>query len=516
MQLITATTAQISAGLREAGISLGASQRTWSVPGAGSTWPGDDYPAGSEPFTGYATFNATQAANFGKAIAAWDEVVAANFTQVADNASSRGEIRVAFTTIADAGVAGYAYQGFPGAPGSSTGDIWIDDESKAATMAPGSYDFEVLIHEIGHTLGLKHPFEGTPLPQGLDDALYTVMSYNHFAQAVTVTLADGAFSTDFAIVSAVTPMVLDIAAAQAIYGKDTTTRKGDTVYSFVQGQAQVETIWDAGGTDTFDCSAFTRRCNIDLRAGAYSDIGVLTIADQVAAQKPVQQAGESDFAYAQRLDVWHQFADWVDTSVLPVIRQSGITAFEFKDNVAIALDVTIENAIGGSGNDQIGGNGAANVLSGGAGADTLSGLAGNDTLNGGSGADKLIGGGGDDTLRGGSGRDVLTGGTGADRFVFAGGETGKLHTGADRITDFAHAQGDRIDLSAIDANATLAGNQAFAFIGAGAFGKVAGQLHAVLDGGNTYVEGDVNGDGLADFAIRLDGAVTLLGSDFVL
>ena len=117
-----------------------------------------------------------------------------------------------------------------------------------------------------------------------------------------------------------------------------------------------------------------------------------------------------------------------------------------------------------------------------------------------------------------SGADLhtLSGGAGADSFVFASGESSKLHASADRITDFSHAQGDTIDLAAIDANSALAGNQAFTFIGAGAFGKVAGQLHAVLDGGNTYVEGDVNGDGLADFAIRLDGAVTLVAGDFVL
>lgn len=516
MDLVTVTRAQISAGLREPEAALGTEQLTWSVPGADSTWPGADYPADSEPFTGYATFNATQAANFAKAIAAWDEVVAANFTRVADDAGSRGEVRAAFTTISEDGVAGYAYQGSPQTPGSSVGDIWIDAESIGASMDKGTYDFEVLIHEIGHTLGLKHPFEGTPLPAGYDDAQFTVMSYTHNATLVTVTLVNNSFGASFGTVSAVTPMVLDIAAAQAIYGADTTTRAGATTYTFTQGLAQVQTIWDAGGKDTIDVSNFTRACNIDLRAGAYSDIGVWTLDNQVKSFKPVRQPGESDFSFQNRVSVYQQFVDFVNTDVKDSIQQNGITPFEFRSNLAIALGVTIENATGGSAADTISGNAVANVLTGGAGADTLSGLGGNDTLNGGTGGDRLSGGAGNDGLRGGTGRDVLTGGSGADRFVFSTGESSRTHGSSDRVTDFSHAQGDHIDLSRIDANSKVAGNQAFAFLGTAAFDKVAGQLHVVTDSGNTYVEGDTNGDGLADFAIRLDGAITLVAGDFVL
>ena len=87
---------------------------------------------------------------------------------------------------------------------------------------------------------------------------------------------------------------------------------------------------------------------------------------------------------------------------------------------------------------------------------------------------------------------------------------------AERITDFSQADGDVIDLSAIDARTGLAGNQAFTFIGNAAFGNVAGQLRYVFDAGNTYVEGDRNGDGAADFALRLDGLIALTASDFVL
>jgi hypothetical protein len=83
---------------------------------------------------------------------------------------------------------------------------------------------------------------------------------------------------------------------------------------------------------------------------------------------------------------------------------------------------------------------------------------------------------------------------------------------ADRITDFSHAQGDRIDLAAI-----VAGDQAFSFIGAGLFTGVAGQLRfAFTSPGITTVAGDINGDKVSDFHITLTGTIHLVTADFVL
>lgn len=83
--------------------------------------------------------------------------------------------------------------------------------------------------------------------------------------------------------------------------------------------------------------------------------------------------------------------------------------------------------------------------------------------------------------------------------------------------DFSRAQGDRINLQQIDANAVGgAANDAFSFIGAGAFTCVAGQLRAVVVGNETRVSGDTNGDGVADFLIRIDGVQNLTAGDFVL
>jgi Ca2+-binding RTX toxin-like protein len=120
------------------------------------------------------------------------------------------------------------------------------------------------------------------------------------------------------------------------------------------------------------------------------------------------------------------------------------------------------------------------------------------TVFAGSGDDTLVGGSGADMLYGGAGADTLTGGAGNDTFGYT--IAGSSRPGArDTITDFA--TGDRIDLSAIDASTTVAGNNAFAFIGSAAF-SAAGQLRATdTGGGNWLVEGDVDGDGVADLAI---------------
>jgi Ca2+-binding RTX toxin-like protein len=160
------------------------------------------------------------------------------------------------------------------------------------------------------------------------------------------------------------------------------------------------------------------------------------------------------------------------------------------------------------------GNALDNQLTGASLGDVLEGLGGNDTLTGNAGNDTLDGGNGDDLLVGGSGADVLTGGGGADLFRFAAFDSG---TGgaADRITDFTQGL-DRIDLSAVDTNYLVAGDQAFIFIGTSAFSGVSGELRYTVQGGDTWIEGDTNGDGVADYAIVLTGTFAPVASDFVL
>ena len=149
------------------------------------------------------------------------------------------------------------------------------------------------------------------------------------------------------------------------------------------------------------------------------------------------------------------------------------------------------------------------------GIENLSGSQGNDSLVGDSGRNALQGGNGNDVLIGARGRDSLTGGTGADRFLYIDVVQSPVGAGADGINDFSHAQGDKIELWPIDANTTIAGNQAFSFIGTGLYTGVAGQLRYSFDGHFTTIAGDVDGDGASDFHIRF-GPIGLVASDFVL
>jgi Ca2+-binding RTX toxin-like protein len=125
-------------------------------------------------------------------------------------------------------------------------------------------------------------------------------------------------------------------------------------------------------------------------------------------------------------------------------------------------------------------------------------------LTGAGGADSLLGGQGDDTLVGGAGKDLLTGGGGLDRInITSLSDSGVAFAQRDVINGFAH--GDKIDLSAIDASAGAGGNQAFSFVAN--FTGVAGQLQWDLTDVNAFlIYGDVNGDGGADFSLRIYAA----------
>lgn len=152
------------------------------------------------------------------------------------------------------------------------------------------------------------------------------------------------------------------------------------------------------------------------------------------------------------------------------------------------------------------GNELANMLYAGNARATLYGLAGDDTITGGNAADTIVGG---------AGRDLLKGGAGRDLFVFADGDTAGLTAAtADRITDFMQGD-DRISLRDIDADINLTGDQNFRFIGTAAFTQSTRELRYVQSGAVTLIEGDTDGNGIADFAIVLNGSVALLNTDFV-
>ncbi|PKP67638.1 MAG: hypothetical protein CVT86_01045 [Alphaproteobacteria bacterium HGW-Alphaproteobacteria-8] len=225
--------------------------------------------------------------------------------------------------------------------------------------------------------------------------------------------------------------------------------------------------------------------------------------------------------------------DWLNTTTFGgnyvVNLATGLT------NFAGESFTQFENLRSGAGNDTLTGTTGANIIYGGAGADVINGGAGNDSLHGEAGNDTLNGGSGNDTLTGGSGVDVQIGGAGSDRFVFtnvADSSFGArdLIQGFDGagiqlfLPGFPAPVEDRIDLSAIDANTTVAGNQAFTYWGVqttvAGLSKGAGALWAQNVGSETVIFGNIDADNTIEFALRIaDGATSAgayWGGDFVL
>lgn len=147
------------------------------------------------------------------------------------------------------------------------------------------------------------------------------------------------------------------------------------------------------------------------------------------------------------------------------------------------------------------------------GVNTLTDTGNNDVVDSGLGNDTLPNGAGNDTLVGGGGTDQLTGGAGADSFVFNAITETASTSARDVILHFE--AGDKINLSGIDANSSVSGDQAFSFIGTAAFTAL-GQLHYKSVGGIWLVEGNTTGNTGADFSIEIHNGFALQASDFVL
>jgi len=159
------------------------------------------------------------------------------------------------------------------------------------------------------------------------------------------------------------------------------------------------------------------------------------------------------------------------------------------------------------------GNDLANVITGSSGVNVLSGLGGNDTILGLAGNDTIAGGNGDDAITGGTGADTLSGGFGNDTFIYkAANESGATTASRDTIVDFT--AGDKIDLSAIDANASIAGDQAFVMDAGGTF--TVSELRLTVVGSDTLVELNLNTTAAPEMAILVLNNTSLTVDDFIL
>ena len=421
--------------------------------------------------TGFSQFSATQIAAATLAFAAWSDVANITFQRVQDSGSQySNNATMLLGNYADGqdGAAAFAYLpgGMPGAasPSQVQGDVWINSSlSYNAVPVHLEYGQLTLLHEIGHAIGLSHPAAYNASADGnityTNDALYyedsrqyTVMSY--FSETWT----GGNFGNRYASA----PLLDDIVAAQRLYGANMTTRTGDTTYGFnsTAGQvwfnaatassALIFCAWDAGGNDTFDCSGYANNTIIDLRQGAFSNVGGLSgnvsIAIGAVIENAIGGAGAEEIrgssgdnritggAGNDRIDG----GLGTDTAVFSgplsaytlawsggqvtvtgpdgVDRITNVEFLQFADqtvtatptgSIRVSGDLSDDTMNGGADNDDLWGLGGNDTLNGAGGRDYLSGGMGNDTLNGGDGDDVLIGGAGNDALNGGAGYDIV-------------------------------------------------------------------------------------------------------------
>lgn len=377
---------------------------TYAFPTAWSAYGA--YPTANVPYE-QSTFQGVSASVREAAIFALEGTSAANrgfsvegFTNasIQTGADANGTVRYGFTAMNGTGYDGYAVVPANGPNSQRAGDVWLKTSSHANAVEGNKAWYNVL-HETGHALGLKHPSDanyGKPVMNPATDAMeYTIMSYKAYpGSPVNFGNETWGYAQTF--------MRADIAALQRMYGADFTANAGNTTYKWspgsgntlIDGVAAITpgankiflTIWDGGGVDTYDLSAYATNLTIDLRPGEWSNFGTNQNAN---------------------LGGGHKAAGMIYNSYL-------------YNNDARSL---IENVMGGSGSDEIIGNAARNELRGGA---------GNDTLFGEGGIDTLIGGNGNDVLLGGPGADVLQGGAGVDTASYAfaaAGVIASLHAG---------------------------------------------------------------------------------------
>lgn len=272
---------------------------------------------------------------------------------------------------------------------------------------------------------------------------------------------------------------------------------GNDTYYLRKGDAIIETNATAstGGTDMVYSflSAYTLSSNIEN--GRIMTTGAADLTGNGLNNVLAAGLGNNVLNGGAGIDTVSYTFGVTGTSTIGVTVSLAVTTAQTTGGSGSDTLIAIENLVGSAQADKLTGNSAANSLSGGTGNDTLEGGTGNDLLIGGLGLDKLYGG------------------SGADRFDFnALNETGLGAALRDVIGDFKSSEGDKIDLSTLDANLATPANDAFTFIGTNVFSSNATAQLRFADG---ILYGSVDADANAEFEIQLLGVSSLQVSDLI-